>query len=215
MAISPAVDAQQVRPSPDVSTPAPAPEETAGPADARFRIALLGLLVVALLAASGTLVWLLAERRGTADDVQGQRDAVMRQTEQFVLRLNTYGPDQLDAKGHLPTYRKQVVAVITAKFATDFEKSGLPIAEQTVAQSGYGRTVKVFGVGVDSIDSDSATAIIAAGFTGSTPDPQHPKNAAKRVKTDEQVLRWKVDLVRTDGAWRVDDYAPVTTEASR
>ena len=108
----------------------------------------------------------------------------MRQTEQFVLRLNTYGPDQLDAQGHLPDYQKQVAAVITPKFATDFEKSGLPIAEQTVAQAGYGRTAKVFGVGVESIDDDSATVIVAAGFTGSYPDPQHPKDETKRVESD-------------------------------
>ena len=106
---------------------------------------------------------------------------MLAQTEQFVLRLNTYGPDQLDAQGHLPEYQKQVAAVITPKFAADFEKSGLPIAEQTVAQAGYGRTAKVFGVGVESIDADSATAIVAAGFTGSYPDPKHPEDDAKRV----------------------------------
>jgi Mce-associated membrane protein len=120
-----------------VTTADPTPEGPVATPNAGFRLVLLGILVVALLAAAGTLVWLLAERRGTASDVQSERDAVQRQTEQFVLRLNTYGPQGLDAEKHLPTYQKQVAAVITAKFATDFEKSGLPIAEQTVAQAGY------------------------------------------------------------------------------
>ncbi|KQW46875.1 hypothetical protein ASC77_16830 [Nocardioides sp. Root1257] len=194
------------------SAAAPVPEEPRGAPNGRFRIVLLGVLVVALLASAGALVWLLAQRQGDAGGAQSERDAVLRQTEQFVLRLNTYGPDGLDAQKHLPDYQKQVTAVITPKFAADFEKSGLPIAEQTVAQAGYARSVKVYGVGVESIDADSATAIVAAGFTGSYPDPQHPKDASKRVDSDADVLRWQVDLVLSDGTWLVDDYAPVKTE---
>lgn len=184
------------------------------PRSATFRLVLLVVLVVLLLASAGALVWLLTERRGEADDAQVERDAVMSQTRQFVLRLNTYGPDQLDDKGHLVAYRDQVLEVITPKFATDFEKSGLPIAEQTVAQAGYGRSAKVFGVGVESMDADSATAIVAAGLTGSYPDPKHPDDDAKRVDADQDVLRWEVDLVKSDGTWLVDDYAPVTGEGS-
>ena len=189
------------------STPA---ASGAAPRSARFRLALLVVLVVLLLASAGVLVWLLAERRGQADQLQSQRESVMSTTEQFVLRLNTYGPDQLDAQGHLTDYKKKVSEVITPKFDSDFEGTGLPIAEQTVKQAGYARTAKVFGVGVESIDADSATAIVAAGLTGSYPDPKHPKDAAKRVATPEDVARWEVDLVKTGGHWLVDDYAPVT-----
>ena len=214
MAISPAVDRE-----PEVTASAPDSEEPGnranGPVDNRARVVLLGVLVVALLASAGALVWLLAERRGEADGVQSERDAVLRQTEQFVLRLNTYGPEGLDAQGHLPDYQKQVTAVITPKFGADFEKQGLPIAEQTVAEAGYARSVKVYGVGVESMDADSAKAIVAAGFSGSYPDPQHPKDQAKRVASDPDVLRWEVDLVRSDGAWLVDDYAPVNAEEGR
>ncbi len=188
-------------------------EET--PRSATFRLVLLVVLVVLLLASAGAIAWLLTERRGEADDAQAARDAVMSQTRQFVLRLNTYGPDQLDGQKHLPDYRDQVLEVITPKFAADFEKSGLPIAEQTVAQAGYGRSAEVFGVGVESIDADSATAIVAAGLTGSYPDPKHPDDASKRVDADQDVLRWQVDLVKTDGHWLVDDYAPVTGEGSQ
>lgn len=185
------------------------------PRSATFRLVLLVVLVVVLLASTGGLAWLLTERRGEADGVQSERDAVMSQTRQFVLRLNTYGPDQLDDQDHLTAYRDQVLEVITPKFAADFEKSGLPIAEDTVAQAGYGRSAKVFGVGVESIDADSAVAIVAAGLTGSYPDPKHPNDQAKRVDADQDVLRWEVDLVKTDGTWLVDDYAPVTGEGAK
>jgi Mce-associated membrane protein len=210
MAISPAVDRES-----EVTAPVPAPEEPGSRADGRFRVVLLGILVLALLASAGVLVWLLAERRGEADGVQSQRDAVLRQTEQFVLRLNTYGPSDLDAQGHLTDYRKQVVAVITPKFAAAFEKDGLPIAEQVVAQAGYSRAVKVYGVGVQSMDGDSAKAIVAAGMTGSYPNPQHPKDDSKRVDSEPDILRWEVDLVRSGDAWLVDDYAPVNAEEAR
>lgn len=182
----------------------PAPRSTG------FRLVLLVVLVVLLLGSAGVLVWLLADRRGEADDLQTQREAVMSQTEQFVLRLNTYGPDDLDDQGHLTGYQQRVDEVITPKFASDFESTGLPIAEQTVKQAGYGRTAEVFGVGVQSIDSDSAVAIVAGGLTGSYPDRRHPDDASKRVAGQEDVLRWEVDLVKTGGAWLVDDYAPVT-----
>lgn len=192
--------------------PAPAAVSTGTdetPRSATFRLVLLIVLVVLLLVSGGVLVWLLADRRGEADALQTQRDAVMSQTRQFVLRLNTYGPDDL-TDGHLTKYKDSVSEVITPKFATDFEQSGLPIAEQTVQQAGYGRTAEVFGVGVQSIDADSAVAIVAAGLTGSYPDPKHPDDASKRVSGGEDVLRWEVDLVKTDGKWLVDDYSPVT-----
>ena len=37
-----------------------------------FRRALLGVLVVALLATGGVLIWLLADRRGDAEDRPGR-----------------------------------------------------------------------------------------------------------------------------------------------
>ena len=180
------------------------------PRSAPFRMGLLVVLIVLLLVSAGVLVWLLADRRGEADDLQSQREQVMSQTEQFVLRLNTYGPDDLDDQGHLTKYKDSVAEVITPKFSSDFEQSGLPIAEQTVQQAGYGRSAKVYGVGVQSIDADSAVAIVAGVLTGTYPDPKHPDDAAKRVSGGDDVLRWEVDLVKTDGKWLVDDYSPVT-----
>jgi len=198
-----------------VTTPIDIPEEPSAAPNGRFRVVLLAILVLALLAAAGMLVWLLAERRGAADQAQSEREAVERQTEQFVLRLNTYGPDDLDAQGHLTDYQEQVTGVITPKFAAAFEKDGLPIAEQVVAQAGYSRSVKVYGVGVESVDGDSAKAIVAAGMTGSYPDPKSPEDEAKRVAAEPDVLRWTVELVRSGDTWLVDDYAPVQAEATR
>lgn len=205
VAISPAVEQY-----PEVTTVDPTPDHQP---NQKFRLVLLVVLLVALVASAATLCWLLVDRdSGSGDAARADREAVMSQTEQFVLRLNTYGPDQLDEQGRLTEYRDQVKEVITPKFASDFETSGLPIAEETVKTAGYGRTAKIFGVGVESIDEDSATVIVAAGMTGSYPDPKNPDDASQRVDADEDVLRWQVDLVKTDGKWLVDDYTPVTGE---
>ena len=204
MAISAAVDQY-----PEVTTVDPTPEDRP---NATFRLVLLVVLLLLLIASAAVLGWLLVDRSGEADDSQAEREAVMSQTEQFVLRLNTFGPDQLDDDGHLTEYQQQVSDVITPKFATDFASEGLPIAESTVTDAGYARTAEVFGLGVESLDGDSATVIVAAGLTGSYPDPKAPDDSGKRVEADEDVLRWEVDLVKTDGEWLVDDYTPVTGE---
>lgn len=187
----------------------PTPDDQPNPT---FRLVLLVVLLVVLVASAATLGWLLLDRRGEASDVQAEREAVMSQTEQFVLRLNTLSPDQLDDEGHLAEYEQQVSEVVTPKFETDFETNGLPLAERLVTQAGYARTAEVFGVGVQSLDGDSATVLVAAGLTGSYPDPKAPDDSSRRVDADEDVLRWEVDLVRSDGEWLVDDYTPVTGE---
>ncbi len=187
------------------ASPAASPTE-AGSRPSTFRVALLGVLVVALLASAGILVWLLAGRRGEAEDLQREREAVMAQSEQFMLRVNTYGPDLLDAQGQMPTYRKLVQEVITAKFETSFE-SGVTAAEQTVSQAGVSRAAKVFAVGVSSIDADSATALVAGSFTNS-----YPQGKDKRVSDNPAPFRVEVTLVKTDGKWLVDDFSPVTGE---
>ncbi len=102
--------------------------------------------------------------------MQAEREKVMSQARQFILRVNTYGPELLAEDGTMPDYRELVLEVITEKFAADFEET-VPAAEATVAQAGFSRRAEVFGAGVSVIDSDSATALVAGSFTNSYPDP--------------------------------------------
>ena len=103
-----------------------------------------------------------------AEQDEADRQAVMSQAQQFILRVNTYGPDLLAEDGTMPAYREQVLEVITDKFAASFEES-VPAAESTVSQAGFARTAEVFGAGVSAIDRDSATALVAGSFTNSYP----------------------------------------------
>lgn len=180
-------------------------EERSGSAGGRvgsatFRVVVLGVLVVVLLAGCGTLVWLLAGRRGEAGDLQKQRDAVMSQAQQFMLRMGTYGPDLLDDKGGMPEYRSRVKAVITPKFAVSFEKQA-GTAEQLVAGSGVSRQADVFATGVSTLDGDSATALVAGSFNDTYKKAAQPETIPFRIR---------VTLVKTDGKWLVDDFTPVT-----
>lgn len=176
--------------------------ETVAPAPGapRWRKALLGVLVVALLVSGGTLVWLVAQRVGQDDD-QAQRETVMSQTRQFMLRMGTYGPDMLDDDKSMPDYRKRVTEVITPKFATSFDES-VTIAEKLVAQSGQERGSDVYATGVGAIDDDSATVLVSGAFT---------LGYGKSEELPERLpFRLEVSLVKIDGDWLVDDYTPVT-----
>ena len=173
----------------------------------RFRRGLLVVLTVVVVAGLMALVWLVSSRGvgavgvgGDQEQVQSEREAVMAQTEQFMLRMGTYGPDLLDDKGAMPEYRQRVEDVITPKFAVSFEKEAAT-AEQIVAQARISRQASVFATGVSAIDGDSATALVAGAFTDSYPkaEPQEPTP-----------FRMEVSLVKVAGRWLVDNFTPVT-----
>jgi Mce-associated membrane protein len=178
-----------------------------------LRSTLLAVLAVLLLASVAVVAYLGATRpvpalgiEGDQDALQTQRESVMAQAEQFMLRINTYGPDELADDGTMPDYRKLVEEVITPKFAVDFEKNA-PLAEATVKQAGLARTAQVFSTGVSAIDSDSATALVAGSITQSY--PKKP-GSDKRVETEPAPFRVQVTLVKIKGTWLVDDFQPLT-----
>ncbi len=116
----------------------------------RFRRGLLAALVAVTVAGLVALVWLVSSRsvdavgvQGDQEQLQSEREAVMAQTEQFLLRMGTYGPDLLDDQGGMPEYRERVNEVITPKFAVSFEKEAAT-AEQLVAQARISREAEVF-----------------------------------------------------------------------
>jgi hypothetical protein len=192
-------------------------ETTATPSDERptshnLRLTLLAVLAVLLLASVAAVAYLGATRpvpalgiEGDQDALQSQRETVMRQAEQFMRRINTYGPELLEGDT-MPKYRELVEEVITPKFAADFEKNA-PLAEATVKQAGVGRTAQVFSTGVSAIDSDSATALVAGSITQTYPSKP---GSDDRVQTDPAPFRVQVSLVKVKGKWLVDDFSPLT-----
>jgi hypothetical protein len=176
----------------------------------RFRRGLLAVLVAVTLAGLVALAWLVSSRgvdavgvQGDQEQLQGEREAVMAQTEQFLLRMGTYGPDLLDEKGGMPEYRERVTEVITPKFAVSFDKEAAT-AEQLVSQAKISRDAEVYSTGVSAIDEDSATALVAGAFTDSYP---------KEEQREPSPFRIEVSLVKVDGEWLVDNFTPVTGAA--
>jgi hypothetical protein len=195
------------------SEPDPVPEV---PTSHRLRLTLLVGLLVVLVAAVAAVGNLAATRPvpalgidGDQAAVQSERESAMAQAEQFMLRINTYGPDLLEGDT-MPTYREQVEEVITAKFAADFEKNA-PLAEATVEQAGVGREAEVYSTGISAIDEDSATALVAGSFTQSY--PSNP-GSDDRVETEPAPFRVQVSLVKSKGEWLVDDFTPLTGDAA-
>ncbi|MFT4011777.1 MAG: hypothetical protein QM655_17230 [Nocardioidaceae bacterium] len=195
-----------------------------------FRWGVLAVLVVAALAALAVLGVQAAARGGnpfsTTNATQQSRDAVMSVARQFMLRVNTYGPDLLEGTT-MPTYRDLVEEVVTSSFKADFEEN-VPYAEASVAQLGLQRTTEVYATGVGSLDTDRgrATVLVAGAFTNSYPDPDStatpdsdstatpdPDSSAQgRTSADPQPYRVEVTLVRQGGAWKVDSFTPVGQE---
>ncbi len=192
------------KPDPETDESVPASEpvtEPVGNGAARFRLGLLAVLLAALLAASGSLIWLAAHRTGTESDISSGREQVMSLSQQFMLRMGTYGPDLLDDNGQMPDYRSGVKELITPKFATSFDKQ-VGAAEQLVKQTGVSRKADVYATGVSSIDSDSADVLVAGSFTDSY-DGHGPG--------EPLAVRMQVSLVKVDGKWVVDNFAPLTS----
>lgn len=217
MALPPAPDGTpDVSAVPDPSTAVPAARDSRV---LRLVVAALVLVIVGCLVSWVFLAGSRAADGATFGDRVGsvfegdtsqarEREVAMSQAEQFVLRLNTYGPQLLDQGDAMPRYRELVTEVITPKFATDFEENAA-LAEQTVAQAGVGRTGEVFSTGTSAIDGDSATVLVAGSFTNSYPNPQEPE---ERIDTDSLPFRFEVSLKKIEGDWLVDDFVPLTGE---
>lgn len=177
----------------------------------------LALLAVAFAQRTSSADGSLGERTSallTGDDpVQAEREVVMSQARQFMLRINTYGPDLLAEDGTMPDYRTGVEEVITPKFQASFEQ-GVVAAEQTVSGAGLARTTEVFATGVSSVDDDSARVLVAGSFVNSYPTGGRGTQGqdAPRVEDEPAPFRVEVSLVRTGGEWLVDDFVPITGE---
>lgn len=143
-----------------------------------------------------------------SESLTADREAAMAQTNQFALRVNNYGPDQLDENDQLPEYAELVREVITPNFAASFDES-VTLNEQVVAQSGVSRTGEVVATGISAIDDDKATVLVAGTFTNSYPDPD---DSDERIDAGVAQFRWEVSLVKTEGEWLVDNFVQVTGE---
>lgn len=155
------------------------------------RARVIALLVVAtavgvVLCVIGGVLLLQDSAKGGGDD--NDRNEVTSRATDFAVAYNTYDVARLDeyqkrVKGLLtPAYSKQFVEVTDAIFK----------ALETKKQTSDG--ANVLGVAIDSIDKDSAEAIIAVDAKISNTD-----NEAAVLRH----FRWKVSFTKTKSKWLV------------
>ncbi|MET0447679.1 MAG: hypothetical protein ABW004_04710 [Aeromicrobium sp.] len=139
---------------------------------------------------------LVLPRLGGGDDDAAERNQVTARANDFAVAYNTYDVADLAdyqkrLKGLLtPAYDKQFVEITDAVFGaleTKKQKSG---------------SAKVQAVGIDSIDADSATAIVAVD--------------ASITNTDNEAavgrrFRWKVSFTKSKDEWLVSNFESVAS----
>jgi Mce-associated membrane protein len=201
------------------ATPDPGPDAADGQAStATLRLVLLVALCVSLALAVAVFVGLavtgdsdprdILDGESTSESGSDRQDAMAR-AQQFLVRVNTYGPDELAEDGTMPGYREGVLEIITPKLAESFEQT-VTAAEATVAQAGFGRETEVFGVGVSAIDADSASVLVAGSLTNSYPtDPEELDGERQDDPAGPLPFRIEVKLVKVEGEWLVDAFSPV------
>jgi hypothetical protein len=174
------------------------------------RRALLVVLSLLLAAALALLVVRALQSReveapaGGGYGTAAERAHIDEVAEQFALNVGTYGPDDVK-DGQMPDYRRRVGSLLTTKFRATFDEQ-VKAVEAIVAQSKLEVKAKVNAVGVATVDDDHATAFVAWESTS---------RYGKGGYGDPRQTRSKVSLVKVKGEWRVDDFAPVTGEATK
>ena len=175
--------------------------EKSAPADSRaagVRIVLLIVLCALLLVSAGSFIWLAAGRLGNEQaDLQREREQVMSRAGQFMLRLGTHNPTMLDDAGQMPEYRRLVEELSTTKLKAQLEGADFQIAEKLTDQAGLSRSTEVFAAGVQSIDQDSATVLVAGRVSDSF---------TKEQPREPEAFRYAISLVKVDGTWLVDSF---------
>lgn len=156
-------------------------------------LVLSGLIVLgAVLGAVGAV----ASSSGGEDGDSAERNRVIARANDFAVAYNTY--DVADLAGYqkrlkgllTPTYNEQFVEVTNAIFGALKDKK---------QKSG---SAKVLGTAVESIDDDSAVAIVAVDASITNTD-----NPAAVLRS----FRWKVSFTKADEQWLVSNFESVAS----
>ncbi len=180
------------------SRPAPPPEPDAGPADrpagGRSGWTILTTALAVVFAAVAVLLAVVTVRlQSDLEEVRGDRAEVERVAGQFSEALLTYDHRDLDVA------RDRVLALSTGRFRREYEEAfeGLAALVEGFEASSTA-TVKAIFVGDISDGAAQAITVVDALVEGT---------AGPRPLLDSYI---RLDLVKVDGAWRVDFVTSLT-----
>lgn len=163
------------------------------------RSRVVALLVVAtavglVLALVGGFLLIAGSSGDGSDD--NDRNQVASRASDFAVAYNTY--DVVD----LEDYQKRLKGLLTPKYNTQFvgvTDAVFKALEEKKQKSGG---AKVLAVAVDSLDQDSAVAIVAVDAKISNTD------------NDAEVLRhfrWRLSFTKTKGEWLISNFESVAS----
>lgn len=150
-------------------------------------ITVLGLLV-------GALGLVLPRVVGTRDEFGADRKAVLTRAEDFATTFNTYSVRDKD------DYQRRVKPLLTPKFYKDFIKITDAMFQVIADKDQRSGDVKILAEAVDTIDQDSATAVVAINSTVRRNDSNEPV---------ERRFRWQISLSKVGEKWLVSEFDAV------
>jgi len=150
------------------------------------------VLVLLLVAAVAVGTWQFVRLSSAEKELDARAD-VVRVAEQFAVSVNNYDSESLDE------YKSSVGELLSTKFRADYDKAMEEIVGQA-QQAQMESEGEVLASGVATLDSDSARVLVVSDATVKT---------ALQEEGIQRHFRWEVSLVKVEGKWLVDDFAPV------
>jgi len=162
-----------------------------------IRLLLIAICVVGVLAGGAGLV--TPHLVGSRDEFAADRQAVIMRASDFAVTFNTYSSD------NKPDYQRRVKPLMTSAYYKDFLKITNVMFQVVKDKKQSSGDVHVLSVAVDTIDNDSASAIIAL-------------DAAVRRSDSKQAVarrfRWQISMRKVRGEWLVNQFDGVPPVAA-
>lgn len=158
-------------------------------------VLVVALVVAGLAAAAG-----LAAPRIVGGGETGDVREVLQRTEDFAVTYNTYAVAEKD------DYQERMRDLLTTEYYEEFVTITDAVFDALGSNDQTSGDARVLASAVQTIDEDSAVALVAVNASVAT----DAEEAAV-----ERRFRWKVTLQREDGQWRVSQFeqvAPVQAE---
>ncbi len=122
------------------------------------------------------------------------REAVISRARDFATAYNTYDVAQL------ADYQKRLKGLLTSKYDAQFVQVTNAVFKALKSRKQKSGEAKVRGVAIESIDEDSAEAIVAVDATITNTD-----NKAAVVRR----FRWKLSFTKSGDEWLVSNFESV------
>jgi Mce-associated membrane protein len=154
--------------------------------------ALVAICVGGLLIGAAGLV--LPHLLGPRDEFAAERQAVLTRASDFAVTFNTY------SSNNKADYQRRVKPLMTTSYYKEFVKITNVMFQVVKDKKQSSGDVKVLSEAVDTIDKDSASAVVAVDA------------AVHRSDSDQAVarrFRWQISLRKVRGEWLVSEFDSV------